>query len=259
MNWHENQVNQSLRHANEHRNNMTPRTRDLSCRICYPVNEGTTDENFKNFWGWYQGITSAERFSANAESVFEELMGKNLENIIEGRENFQINALIYSMGYRDNSGFSIKDIRARIVDMTSVSEKFTRDMEEAAESYKTKSSEEESSSKENSPKETSPKIEGSKLNEKETLEMAKDLERLRTLREERDRDVKKWDTSEDKILSDDEIDELRRETEMRRLRRMEKIKNVDELESIKSEENPYSTERMNLSLENLIDRRLHIE
>ena len=69
MNWHENQVNQSLRHANEHRNNMTPRTRDLSCRICYPVNEGTTDEKFKNFWEWYQGITSAERFSANAESV----------------------------------------------------------------------------------------------------------------------------------------------------------------------------------------------
>ena len=139
--------------------------------------------------------------------------------------------------------------------MTSVSEKFTRDMEEAAESYKTKSSEEESSSKENSPKETSSKIEGSKLNEKETLEMAEDLERLRTLREERNRDVKKWDTSEDKILSDDKIDELRRETEMRRLRRMEKIKNVDELESIKSEENPYSTERMNLSLENLIESR----
>src|SRR5437764_1310746 len=42
---------------------------------------------------------------------------------------------------------------------------------------------------------------------------------------------------------------------MRRLRRMEKIKNVDELESIKSEENPYSTERMNLSLENLIESR----
>ena len=255
MDWHEKQINQSLRHANEHRNNVTLRTKDLSCRICYPINEETTDEKFRNFWEWYQGITSAERFSANAESVFEELMEKDMENIIEGRENFRINALIYSMGYRDNSGFSIKDIRARIVDMTSVNEKFTRDMEEAAESYKTKSSEEESSSKENSPKETSPKIEGSKLNEKETLEMTKDLERLRTLREERNRDVKKWDTSEDKILNDDEIDELRRETEMRRLRRMEKIKNVDELESIKSEENPYSTERMNLSLENLIESR----
>src|SRR5436190_2833131 len=87
MDWHEYQVNQSLRHANEHRNNNTLRTRDLSCRICYPVNEETTDEKFKNFWEWYQGITSAERFSANAESVFEELMGKNMENIIEGREN----------------------------------------------------------------------------------------------------------------------------------------------------------------------------
>jgi len=26
MNWHENQVNQSLRHANEHRNNNTPKS-----------------------------------------------------------------------------------------------------------------------------------------------------------------------------------------------------------------------------------------
>ena len=128
MDWHEKQINQSLRHANEHRNNVTLRTKDLSCRICYPINEETTDEKFRNFWEWYQGITSAERFSANAESVFEELMGKDMENIIEGRENFWINALIYLMGYRDNSGFSIKDIRARIVDMTSVSEKFTRDM-----------------------------------------------------------------------------------------------------------------------------------
>src|SRR5436190_9303781 len=147
MDWHEKQINQSLRHANEHRNNVILRTKDLSCRICYPVNEETTDEKFKNFWEWYQGITSAERYSANAESVFGELMGKNMENIIEGRENFRIDALIYSMGYRDNSGFSKKDIRARIIEMTSVSEKFTRDMEEAAESYKTKSSEENSPDK----------------------------------------------------------------------------------------------------------------
>src|SRR5437762_10766211 len=89
MDWHEKQINQSLRHANEHRNNVTLRTKDLSCRICYPINEETTDEKFRNFWKWYQGITSAERFSANAESVFEELMGKDMENIIEGRENFR--------------------------------------------------------------------------------------------------------------------------------------------------------------------------
>src|SRR5256885_9798904 len=56
----------------EHRNNITLRTKDLSCRICYPINKETTDEKFRNFWEWYQGITSAERFSANAESVFEE-------------------------------------------------------------------------------------------------------------------------------------------------------------------------------------------
>src|SRR5437762_7796096 len=142
MNWHENQVNQSLRHAYEHRNNNTPRTKDLSCRICYPVNEETTDEKFKNFWKWYQGITSAERFSANAESVFKELMEKNMENIIEVKENPQINRLIYSMEYHNNSGFSKEEIGARIKDMIVVSEKFTRDMEEAAESYKTKSSEE---------------------------------------------------------------------------------------------------------------------
>src|SRR2546421_290384 len=250
MNWHENQVNQSLRHANEHRNNMTPRTRDLSCRICYPVNEGTTDEKFKNFWGWYQGITSAERFSANAESVFEELMGKNLENIIEGRENFQINALIYSMGYRDNSGFSIKDIRARIVDMTSVSEKFTRDMEEAAESYKTKSSGEESSSKENSPskeespkktspREISPKAEGSRINRKEVLEIE---EKLRGFEELKDNDVEVWEEkSTEELFSKEEKEKWERDFELRRLKRLEKIENIDDLESVISEENPHSS------------------
>ena len=217
MNWHENQVNQSLRHANEHRNNRTPRTRDLSCRICYPVNEETTDEKFKNFWEWYQGITSAERFSANAENVFEELMGKNMENIIEGRENPQINRLIYSMGYRNNSGFSKEDIRARIVDMTVVSEKFTRDMEEAAESYKTKSSEKESSSKENSPdkkespkktspREISPKAEGSRINRKEVLEIK---EKLKGFEEFKDDNVEIWEEkSTEEIFSKEEREKL---------------------------------------------------
>src|SRR2546421_9155032 len=93
------------------------------------------------------------------------------------------------MGYRNNSGFYKEDIRARIVDMTVVSEKFTRDMEEAAESYKTKSSEKESSSKENSPdkkespkktspREISPKAEGSRINRKEILEIAEKLKGL---------------------------------------------------------------------------------
>src|SRR5436190_7197565 len=253
MNWHENQVNQSLRHANEHRNNMTLKTRDLSCRICYPVNEETTDEKFKNFWEWYQGITSAERFSANAESIFEELMGKNLENIIEGRENFQINTLIYSMGYRDNSGFSIKDIRARIVDMTSVSEKFTRDMEEAAESYKTKSSGEESSSKENSPskeespkktspREISPKAEGSRINRKEVLEIE---EKLKGFEEFKDNDVEIWEEkSTEELFSKEEKEKLERDFELRRLKRTKKAENIDELESIKSEENPYSSGKL---------------
>src|SRR5947207_14363699 len=239
MNWHENQVNQSLRHANEHRNNVTPRTRDLSCRICYSVNEETTDEKFRNFWGWYQGITSVERFSANAESVFEELMGKNLENIIEGRENFRINALIYSMGYRDNSGFSIKDIRARIVDMTSVSEKFTRDMEEAAESYKTKSSGEEGSSKENSPdkkespkktspREISPKAEGSRINRKEVLEIE---EKLRGFEELKDNDVEIWEEkSIEELFSKEKKEKLERDFELRRLKRTKKAESIDELE-----------------------------
>src|SRR5436305_3166898 len=250
MDWHEYQVNQSLRHANEHRNNNTLRTRDLSCRICYPVNEETTDEKFRNFWGWYQGITSAERFSANAESVFEELMGKNLENIIEGRENFRINALIYSMGYRDNSGFFIKDIRARIVDMTSVSEKFTRDMEEATESYKTKSSGEEGSSKENSPdkkespkktspREISPKAEGSRINRKEVLEIE---EKLKGFEELKDDDVEVWkEKSTEELFSKEEKEKWERDFELRRLKRLEKIENIDDLESVISEENPHSS------------------
>jgi hypothetical protein len=131
MDWYENQVKQILKHENDHRNNITSGIKDLSCRICYPVNVERVNERFEKFWEWYQEITSAERFSGNAESVFEDLMGRNTENILEGRENFKINALIYSMKYRDNSGFTIKEIRARIINMIIISEKFTRDMDEA--------------------------------------------------------------------------------------------------------------------------------
>ena len=232
MDWQTKQVNQSLKHASDHRDGIVPRIKDLSCRICYPVNEGTVKEDFNKFWEWYQEITSAERFSANAESVFQDLMKKNTENILEGRENFKVNALIYSIKYRDNSSYTIKDIRARIINMIAISEKFTRDMDEAAESYKT------NSSKENSPKEGSPKKKnspkiGSSKND-EALGIEKELE-------ETIEDIKKWDTSTDEMIDDEEIKERWKEIELRKIRRMEKAKDLEELESIKSEENPYSS------------------
>ena len=186
MDWQTKQVNQSLKHASDHRDGIVPRIKDLSCRICYPVNEETVKENFNKFWEWYQEITSAERFSANAESVFQDLMKKNTENILEGRENFKVNALIYSIKYQDNSSYTIKDIRARIINMIAISEKFTRDMDEAAESYKT------NSSKENSPKEGSPKKKNSPK-----IGSSKNDETLGIEKEETIEDIKKWDTSTD--------------------------------------------------------------
>jgi len=232
MDWQTKQVNQSLKHASDHRDGIEPRIKDLSCKICYPVNEGTIKEDFNKFWEWYQEITSAERFSANAESVFQDLMKKNTENILEGRENFKVNALIYSIKYRDNSSYTIKDIRARIINMIAISEKFTRDMDEAAESYKTNSSKE-NSPKEGSPKKrNSPKI-GSSKND-ETLGIERELE-------ETIEDIKKWDTSTDEMIDDEEIKERWKEIELRKIRRMEKAKDLEELESIKSEENPYSS------------------
>ena len=87
---------------------------------------------------------SVQEFSGKTKEIFKEIMSRNQENIIEGRENAKINALIYSMRYRNNSGFSITDIRARIMTMTAVSEKFTRDMDEATRSYKTESSKDDS-------------------------------------------------------------------------------------------------------------------
>src|SRR2546423_8776834 len=135
--------------------------------------------------------TSAEEFSANAKSVFEELMEKNKENILEGEENYRINALIYSIKYCDNSGFLIKEIKVRIVNMIMISEKFIRDMDEAARSYKTESSKGNSSNKEKSPKKhsleenNSSKAEGSKINKKDVLKIQKALEKLE------DQDMKK--------------------------------------------------------------------
>jgi hypothetical protein len=232
MDWHEKQINQSLRHANEHRNNIELRTKDLSCRVCYPVNEELMSEDFNKFWEWYQGITSAEKFSAKAENIFKELMKKNTENILEGRENIRINALIYSIRYRNNSNFTVKDIRARIVNMIIISEKFTRDMEEAAESYKTNSSKE-NSSKEGSPrKRDSPKIKGSKDFEKETL---------RTKLEGSEENIEEWDTSTEELMNEEEIKRRWRDIELRKLRKLEEAKDLEEIESIKSEENPYSS------------------
>src|SRR2546423_23354 len=90
-----------------------------------------TDERFQLFWDWYQEVTTVQEFSGKTKEIFKEIMSKNQENIIEGRENTRINALIYLMRYQNNSGFSITDIRARIMTMTAISEKFTRDMDEA--------------------------------------------------------------------------------------------------------------------------------
>ena len=110
MDWHQKQTDQILRHAGDHRNHTRSGTHDLSCEICYPKGEGETDERFQSFWDWYQETTSVQEFSGRTKEIFRELMSRNQENIIEGRENTKINALIYSMRYQDNSGFSIKDI-----------------------------------------------------------------------------------------------------------------------------------------------------
>ena len=134
--------------------------------------------------------------------------------------------------------------------MTSVSEKFTRDMEEAAESYKTKSSGEESSSKENSPskeespkktspREISPKAEGSRINRKEVLEIE---EKLKGFEELKDDDVEIWEEkSTEELFSKEEKEKWERDFELRRLKRLEKIENIDDLESVISEENPHSS------------------
>ena len=75
--------------------------------------------------------------------------------------------------------------------MVAISEKFTRDMDEATRSYKTESSKGSSPKKEGSPKGSSPKAEGSRINEEE---VGKKLEELK---ESEDQDVKRWNiTSE---------------------------------------------------------------
>ena len=110
MDWHQKQENQILRHAGDHRNHTRSGTHDLSCKICYPKREEETDERFQLFWDWYQEVTTVQEFSGKTKEIFREIMSKNQENIIEGRENTRINALIYSMRYQNNSEFSITDI-----------------------------------------------------------------------------------------------------------------------------------------------------
>ena len=117
------------------------------------------------------------------------------------------------------------EIRARITNMIVISEKFTRDMNEAAESYKTKSSEE-NSSKEESPKENSPERNTSTTRKNETRKQE-------TLK---DQDVKEWDVSTEKLIDEDEIERMRIDLELRKIRRLERSRSVEEIESIKSED-----------------------
>src|SRR6266480_4308742 len=124
--------------------------------------------------------------------------------------------------------------------MVSISEKFTRDMEEATRSYKMESSKEnspkkeESPGKEESPKGTSPRGEGSKMNQEEIEK------RLKELRESEDQNVERWNTASENLMDDDEKERLRMDLEVRRLRRLERAESEKDVESIKSEENPYS-------------------
>src|SRR6266513_2114062 len=143
-----------------------------------PERRRNNDERFQSFWDWYQDITSVQEFYEKTKEIFGELMNKDQENIIEGRENPKINALIYSMRYQDNSGYSVTDIRARIMTMVAVSEKFTRDMNEATRSYKTES-----------PKGSSPKAEGNRINEEEVEK------KLEELKESEDQNIERWNTA----------------------------------------------------------------
>ena len=95
MDWHQKQTEQILRHAGDHRNHTRSGAHDLSCKICFPREGEITDERFQSFWDWYQDITSVQEFSGKTKEIFGELMNKHQENIIEGRENTKINALIY--------------------------------------------------------------------------------------------------------------------------------------------------------------------
>ena len=218
MDWHQKQTDQILRHAGDHRNNTRSGTHDLSCKVCYTKEEEITDERFQSFWNWYQDITSVQEFSGKTKEIFGEIMSRNQENIIEGKENAKINKLIYSMRYRNNSGFSITDIRARIMTMTTISEKFTRDMDEATRSYKTESSKDDSPEKEESPKRNSPKTEGRKTNEEKVLEIQRELEKLE------EQEIKKWDTSTENLIDDDEMERMRLDIEFRRIQNWNDLK-----------------------------------
>src|SRR2546429_480879 len=72
--------------------------------------------------------------------------------------------------------------------------------------------------------------EGSKIDEKEELEIQKELEKLEN------QEIEKLDTSTGKTIDDDEMERMRIELELRRIRRMERAKSIDEIESIKSED-----------------------
>ncbi|HVH96494.1 MAG TPA: hypothetical protein VM682_06100, partial [Bacillus sp. (in: firmicutes)] len=128
------------RHAGKHRRNETNLSKEQTCRICYPINNNEISEQFEEFWKWYKEILDAEEFSGRTITIFEELITRSLENMIEGLENIKIDRLIWSIKYRTKPNFTVKEIRTRILNMMVISEKFTRDMDDAIDSYKTRSS-----------------------------------------------------------------------------------------------------------------------
>src|SRR3954467_11822892 len=114
MDWHEQQVNQILGHANKHRRNERNFIKEQTCKICYPVDNNGITEQFQEFWKWYTGMINAQDFSGKTIIIFKELMTRNMENIIEGKENVILNRLIWSIKYRRKPDFTVVEIRARI-------------------------------------------------------------------------------------------------------------------------------------------------
>src|SRR4051794_216219 len=172
MDWHERQINQILQHADKHRRNGTNFIKEQTCKACYPIDSNDISEQFEEFWKWYKETMDADDFSGKTIMIFRELMTRNLENIIEGAENIRISSLIWSIKYRSKPNYTVKELRARIMMMIGISEKFTRNMEDAINSYKTGSTGDETkenSPEKHSPEKTSPKREGSPEKDKEEI------------------------------------------------------------------------------------------
>src|SRR2546423_8941200 len=103
------------------------KTRDMSCRKCFPIQEEISGNNdFLEFWEWYRKIMDAEMFKGETVRIFNGLKAVQFRDRMDINEenSAELTLLVLSMRYSKKPKYDIWEISLEIVKILSVSREF---------------------------------------------------------------------------------------------------------------------------------------